>query len=132
MRLGCSSVHLNYLSHHGQPNTQSALRSIQGSLCLGEEIKNPRQYIRRNSDTAVPHAYYNLIGFLFHAKPDVTALGSVFRSVTEQINDYLLKANCIAEYPGGVFRKRYVQSMLPLVDQHACGFHRLLRDAAQV
>src|SRR5262249_9306780 len=100
-----------------------ALRAVQGSFRLREQIEDARQEFGGNADTLVPHPQYRLVSVLLEAQKDVTLILAVFGGVVEKIYDDLFQPSSIGVHPDGLRRKPHGEYVLVPTEQGAATLH---------
>ena len=90
MGRNCSPVHFYQATHQCQTNTQPALRTLHAMIQLGEQVKYPRQHLRRNTDSRVSHDKSRRRGCADDIESSMCpAAFRVFRRVTKNVRDRL-------------------------------------------
>ena len=128
-----SSVQFREPLYQSQSNPQSALRAVQRSLCLREQLQKMRQKCRGDADAAVAHANDELVGRLqppapahqVDGQPDVTAFRGVLGGIVEQVHYNLFETRARRARRDHLRRQRYRKFMPTLFDQRLNGFHRM-------
>ncbi len=89
MGRNCSPVHFYQATHQCQTNTQPALRTLHAMIQLGEQVKYPRQHLRRDADSRVSHANLDVAVAPTTSNVNSPAAFRVFRRVTKNVRDRL-------------------------------------------
>ncbi len=127
-----SAVHLDQGPDHGQADPQAALRAVEGSSLLHEQVEGPSEELLAHAHPVVGHPDHRLVAFGHHRERDVPADVRVLGRVVDQVGEHLHEARGIGverQRPG---RQRH-RELLPLLDDHrATDLHRLQEQGAQL
>src|SRR5207244_2688014 len=84
-RLDGAAMHFDQALDECQADAEATLRTIMRMAQLPEQIEDARARFRRNADTGVAHATYDVLAVALRLEIDATALVGIFRCVVEQI-----------------------------------------------
>src|SRR5580704_6424972 len=90
-------VHLDQSLHDRQSDPETALRSVEGSVALNEQIEYPRQQLGRDSNTRVGYHDDGLLVLAAQLQTDFSARVGVLCRVGEHIGDALYESRVVAE-----------------------------------
>src|SRR5688572_14733816 len=118
----CRSTRLLYDS---EPQSQAALRSIDGLPLRNKEVKYARQHFRRNAHACIPYTNDYVVVVTVGSDRDVTAGWSVLCCICQQVGDDLIQTGGIALHRESRPLHLYVHRMRPLLEERTGNLDRL-------
>ena len=132
VRLHPAAVQLHQAAHQTQADAQAALRPLQRTVFLREQVEDVRQHFGVDAGTVVLHAHEDAILVpAFRREDDLPAVRGVLGGVVEQVGENLRQPRRIGVHINGFRRELHRQRVPGLVDERAADFHGALHDLVQ-
>jgi len=128
-----SAVHGHQCPHQGQSDAEPALRAIQGSRRLHEQIEDALEQIGTNAGAVVPDPHHGVPVLQRGLDADVTARVRVLRGVVQEVRLDLLESSGVARRrPGRRGRALPVSRIPACLHRAAQRIARVLDDGSKV
>ena len=102
-------MHLHQPPHQRQPDPQSSLRAVQGSLILDEQIEDMGQQWGGNAHPRVPHPQHHPGGSRVSREigrePDAASRIGILGGILDQVDEDLPQPRWVSFQPHGAGRE---------------------------